>query len=142
VNSWFGATPCWRAHQAHCHPRREALLDHSNLLGCGPRNAYRHGLAVAVRHSVKSAAEIDAFASEIAYAATGLALAAADAEIVAFARAAAEAELDLACIRGMKSVAMTRPVCQWSRIIPKWTLLQPLRARSSRLHARPRRRQA
>jgi hypothetical protein len=71
------------------------------------RNAYRHGLAAAVGHSGKSAAEIDAFASEIAYAATGSAVAAADAEILAFARAAAQAELDLARLRGMKTVAMS-----------------------------------
>ena len=33
---------------------------------CARRNAYRHGLAAAVGHSRKSAAEIDALASEIA----------------------------------------------------------------------------
>jgi hypothetical protein len=71
------------------------------------RNAYRHGLGAAVGHSGKSAAEIEAFASEIAYAATGSAVAAADAEILAFARVAAQTELDLARIRGMKSVAMS-----------------------------------
>ena len=60
------------------------------------RNAYRHGLAAGVWHSRKSAAEIDALASEVAAAATGSVVAAADAEIFAFARTAAQAELDLA----------------------------------------------
>ena len=71
------------------------------------RNAYRHGLAAGVWHSRKSAAEIDALASEIAAAATGSVVAAADAEILAFARTAAQAELDLARIRGMKTVTMS-----------------------------------
>ena len=71
------------------------------------RNAYRHGLAADVWHSRKSAAQIDALASEIAAAATGSVVAAADAEILAFARTAAQAELDLARIRGMKTVAMS-----------------------------------
>jgi hypothetical protein len=55
----------------------------------------------------KSAAEIDTLASEIAAAATGSVVAAADAEILAFARTAAQAELDLARIRGMKTVTMS-----------------------------------
>ena len=70
------------------------------------RNAYRHGLAAGVWHSGKSVAEIDALASDIAAAATGSVVAAADAEILAFARTAAQAELDLARIRGMKTVTM------------------------------------
>ena len=48
------------------------------------RNAYRHGLAAGVGHSGKFTAEIDALASEIAAAATGSVVAAADAEILAF----------------------------------------------------------
>jgi len=71
------------------------------------RNAYRHGLAAGVWHSRKTAAEIDALACEIAAAATGSVVAAADAEILAFARAAAQAQLDLAHIRGMKKVTMS-----------------------------------
>jgi hypothetical protein len=71
------------------------------------RNAYRHGLAAGVWHSRKSAAEIDALASEIAVAATGSVVAAADAEILVFARTAAGAELDLARIRGMKTAAIS-----------------------------------
>jgi hypothetical protein len=70
------------------------------------RNGYRHGLAAGVWHFRKSAAEIDALASEIAAAATGSVVAAADAEILAFARTAAQAEFDLARIRGMKTVTM------------------------------------
>jgi hypothetical protein len=71
------------------------------------RNAYRHGLAAGLGHSGKHAAQIHALASEIAATATGSAIAAADAEIVAFARTAAQAELDLVRIRAMKAVTMS-----------------------------------
>ena len=74
---------------------------------CASRNAYRHGLAAAVGNSRKSAAKIDALASEIAATATGSAVAAADAEILEVARTAAQAELDLARIRGMKTLTMS-----------------------------------
>jgi hypothetical protein len=71
------------------------------------RNAYRHGLAAAVGHSVTGAAEIDALASAIAVAATGFGAAAADAEILAFARAAAHAECERVRIRALKAAAMS-----------------------------------
>ena len=71
------------------------------------RNAYRHGLAAAVGQSETRAAAIDALACEIAVAATGSVLTAADAEILAFARAAALAERELARIRALKAVAMS-----------------------------------
>jgi hypothetical protein len=63
-------------------------------------------LAAAVGNSRKSAAEIDSLASEIAATATGSAVAAADAEILEFARTAAQAELDLERTRGMKTLTM------------------------------------
>jgi hypothetical protein len=72
---------------------------------CARRNAYRHGLAGAVGNSRKSAAKIDSLTSEIATTATGSAVA--DAEILEFARTAAQAELDLARIRGMKTHTMS-----------------------------------
>ena len=71
------------------------------------RNAYRHGLAAAVGHSVTGAAEIDALASAIAVAATGFGPTAADAEILAFARAAAHAERERVRIRALKAAAMS-----------------------------------
>ena len=71
------------------------------------RNAYRHGLAAGVGHSGKFSAEIDTLASEIAAAATGSAVAAADAEIFAFARSAAQAEINLARIRTAKAAIMS-----------------------------------
>jgi hypothetical protein len=74
---------------------------------CASRNAYRHGLAAAIGNSRKSAAKIDSLASEIAATARGSAVAAADAEILEFARTAAQAELDLARIRGMKTLTMS-----------------------------------
>ena len=70
------------------------------------RNSYRHGLAAGVGHSGKFTAEIDTLASEIAAAATGSVVAAADAEIFAFARTAAQAEINLARIRSAKAAIM------------------------------------
>jgi hypothetical protein len=70
-------------------------------------NAYRHGLAAGGGQSGTSAAEIDTLASAIAAAATGSVLAAADAEILEYARTAAQAERELARIRAMKAVAMS-----------------------------------
>jgi hypothetical protein len=71
------------------------------------RNAYRHGLAAAVGQSGSGVAEIDAPACAIAVAATGSVIAATDAEILAFARSAAQAERELARIRALKGVAMS-----------------------------------
>jgi hypothetical protein len=71
------------------------------------RNAYRHGLAACVEHCDGFTAEIEALASDIAAAATGSVLAAADAEILEYARTAAQAERELARIRTMKAVAMS-----------------------------------
>jgi hypothetical protein len=70
------------------------------------RNACRHGLAAGVRHAGTFAVQIEALAHAIAGAATGSLMAAADAEILAFARTAAQAEVDLARIRRAKGAIM------------------------------------
>jgi hypothetical protein len=70
------------------------------------RNAYRHGLAAGLGPSGACAAQIETLAWEIATAATGSMLAAFDAEILAFARIAAQAERDLARMRSAKAASM------------------------------------
>ena len=70
-------------------------------------NAYRHGRAAIGGQPGTSAAEIETLASAIAAAASGSVLAAADTEILGYARTAAQAERELARIRAMKAVAMS-----------------------------------
>ena len=110
------------------------------------RNAYRHGLAAGVGQSGKFSAEINTLASEIAAAATGSAVAAADAEIFAFARSAAQAEINLARIRTAKAAIMSSlfsapslPAAAVVPTVPQRILLQFLVAESRCLNARPRR---
>jgi hypothetical protein len=70
------------------------------------RNACRHGLAAAIGGSGTFATPIEALAHDIATAATGSALAASDPEILTFARIAAQADRDLARIRGAKTACI------------------------------------
>ena len=97
------------------------------------RNGYSAAVERAISRSGSFASPIEALAHEIVAAATGSVAAAADAEILAFARTAAHAELDLARIplpKPPSSVRFQQPVGQSmrSRRVPKWSLLQVLQA--------------
>jgi hypothetical protein len=71
------------------------------------RNAYRHGLAAGVGQAGKFSAQIETLAHEIAGAAAASVVAAIDSEVLESARTAAQAELDVVHIRGMKAATIS-----------------------------------